>query len=359
MQRARLDQREVGDERAELRDVLDPADQVAVGRVVFADDRRPACCRGHQHVHLVAIECLVAGEGYPRQCDGFLLLAEIVAVLDHILLHDAEIFQHFGQIGIFGAQLVHHVLDCRQRGFAVELLDPLAPFPLPLRDVAEDFFQSLLQSGDGGFEPASVLFLQFFVFVRRNHLMVAGRSERKSFLGAQQHDILLHSILGQFLERLLLALGELFLDCARFGAVFFALEQQRDRGAQIIDQLFHIRAQFRTLAAWQLKRLRLVRLGEVIEIAPIRRLAFVLCFLFEELPHHAALAYARGTEHKKIIAVMTDACTEVHRIHRAHLADDLGDIRQFCRGLEFELTRIADMMELLRLQRLMDSHFVF
>ena len=41
MQRAGLDQQEVGDQRAHLGDVLDPADEVAVGGIELLDDRRP------------------------------------------------------------------------------------------------------------------------------------------------------------------------------------------------------------------------------------------------------------------------------------------------------------------------------
>ena len=40
VQRAGLDQQEVGNQRTHLRDMLDPADQIAVGGVELLDDRR-------------------------------------------------------------------------------------------------------------------------------------------------------------------------------------------------------------------------------------------------------------------------------------------------------------------------------
>ena len=78
VQRARLDQEEIRHQRAHLREVLDAADQVAVGRVVLLDDggaRRsilPVC--GHD-VDLIAAEAGVLRAVDRPPDDGVLLLA--------------------------------------------------------------------------------------------------------------------------------------------------------------------------------------------------------------------------------------------------------------------------------------------
>ena len=65
----------------------------------------------HQRVDLVAVEGLVGHDGHAGKAGGFLLLAEIVRVLDHVLLHQIEVFQHLGQVGIGFPQFVHQVND--------------------------------------------------------------------------------------------------------------------------------------------------------------------------------------------------------------------------------------------------------
>ena len=47
---------------------------------------------------------------------------------------------------------------------------------------------------------------------------------------------------------------------------------------------------------------------------------------------------------------MADAGAEAHRVHGAHLANHLGQVLQFSRGLESELFGITGVMKLLRLQ---------
>ena len=71
VQRAGLDQREVGDQRAHLREVLDAADEVVVGGVVLVHDRRAAAAAVlDQHVHLVAPQRgLALGLGATRDAE--------------------------------------------------------------------------------------------------------------------------------------------------------------------------------------------------------------------------------------------------------------------------------------------------
>ena len=62
VQRPRLDEAEVGDQRAEVHAVLDAPDQVAVGRIRLEDHRRagePVAV--DQHVDLVAVEEAAGG----------------------------------------------------------------------------------------------------------------------------------------------------------------------------------------------------------------------------------------------------------------------------------------------------------
>ncbi len=58
MQRARLDQRVVGDQRAVLRDMLDAAEQALQIRIVFIDDRRALAFAVVDHqIDLIAAQC--------------------------------------------------------------------------------------------------------------------------------------------------------------------------------------------------------------------------------------------------------------------------------------------------------------
>ena len=78
MQRAGLDQQEIGDQRAHLGDMLDPADEIAVGGVELLDDRRAAvgaiAVRDH-HVDHVAAEAGIARRVHGLLDDGVVLLA--------------------------------------------------------------------------------------------------------------------------------------------------------------------------------------------------------------------------------------------------------------------------------------------
>src|SRR5512135_235663 len=66
--------------------------------------------------------------------------------------------------------------------------------------------------------------------------------------------------------------------------------------------------------------------------------------------HHAAFADAGGAQHEQVVALLMDAGAEADRVHRAHLADDLGHILQVGGGLEAELFAVAGLIELSRRQ---------
>src|SRR5450756_1729340 len=92
VQRTRLDQSEVGHQRAQLGDMLDPPDQVAVGRVVLADDGRTGLLAVRdQNVDLVAMKRLAGADCQTGDVGGFLLLAKVVRMLDHVLLHHVKV----------------------------------------------------------------------------------------------------------------------------------------------------------------------------------------------------------------------------------------------------------------------------
>jgi hypothetical protein len=149
MQRARLDQQEVGDQRTELGNVLDPSDQVLVGGVVLVDHRRAfGRLAPHQQVDAKAVEIgQLAGErGQAGQ--GFLGMAELVHALDDVLLHLVQVAAHRRVVRIAAAQVVDQVADGEQHRFLVELAHALEAFAPPLMDLANDLFQFLLQGAD-------------------------------------------------------------------------------------------------------------------------------------------------------------------------------------------------------------------
>ncbi len=102
VERPRLDQREVGDEVAELGHVLDAAHEVGVGRVVLVHHRGAGLRRpGDQHVDLVApgrpLLAAPAEEGLHR-VRPLGRGQEVLGVVHDVLRHVGEVLEHRGHV---------------------------------------------------------------------------------------------------------------------------------------------------------------------------------------------------------------------------------------------------------------------
>jgi hypothetical protein len=126
VERARLDQGEVGHQRAHLGDVLDAADQVAVRRVVLIHDRRSLGVGVlDQHVDAVAPEGhvgLLALRDWDAELHrllAFLGLLEHFRVVEHVLLERREVGAHLGHGLVLRLQLLDQAVCRAARHFPV------------------------------------------------------------------------------------------------------------------------------------------------------------------------------------------------------------------------------------------------
>ena len=143
VQCARFDEGEVGDQGAEVFDVLDPADEVGVGGVIGRHHRRAGeAVAIDQDVDLVAAETGRRRQGETVQqrwrLRGF---AEFVGVLDEVGLDVVEIGAHGLDVGVFVAQLAELVFHRQAGKLAVEGAQAGAFLALPLRAFADELVQ--------------------------------------------------------------------------------------------------------------------------------------------------------------------------------------------------------------------------
>jgi hypothetical protein len=78
-------------------------------------------------------------------------------------------------------------------------------------------------------------------------------------------------VLLHLLERLFLVLLEFLLDGLLPVLVILALEGSRDRAVGFLDQLGNVLAQFCPATGRQAQRLRILRVAEVVDVAPVVR----------------------------------------------------------------------------------------
>ncbi len=111
---------------------------------------------------------------------------------------------------------------------------------------------------------------------RRQHLAVARRGEGQTHRRAQQRDVLAFGTALQGAEGLFAALLELLLDRLAPRPVFVALEGRRQGGAQFLDEPLHRRREPGAAARRQPQTPGLLRVVEIVDVAPVgrRRLGF-------------------------------------------------------------------------------------
>ncbi len=152
VQRPRLDEREVGDQRAHLGHVLDAADQLGVARLIEDDDRR---ARGlaviDGDVDLVARRRhapLGRGDAQrrPQQLPPgrLLILQEGLEVLHDVGLHGVEVSADGVQVGVLLAQFVQQGRDTEADDALVQFAQPRLHLALELGHLLHDALQRLL-----------------------------------------------------------------------------------------------------------------------------------------------------------------------------------------------------------------------
>ena len=168
--------------------MLDPPDQVLIGRVVLVDDRRalaPAIV--DDDIDLVAAEPHLRRRAFRgrrrRRALGLLPLRrgrrrrrqEVVDVLLDVPLDRVEILEHIGEIAIPGPRLANQAGDGETGGLAIELARRLAVLALPLRHLAHDGFELALRRGEVGLDALALVLGQRVEILALHDLAVALR----------------------------------------------------------------------------------------------------------------------------------------------------------------------------------------
>jgi hypothetical protein len=354
VQHARLDQAEVGHERAHLRDVLDAADQRVVARLVLIDDRR-AGGGGvlDQHVHRVAAEHRLGRLGL-RHRDAeehhrlaVLRLAEGLGVLEHVFLDLAQVVLHLRQRAVFGLQLLDQAAHRGARHLAVQGAQPAQGFAPPLRHLGEDFFQLPLERVDRALQPLLLLRRQLRELLGLHDPFAGERAEAEAARRAHERYALGARPLADVVQHLLLAAAELVLDLLAPVAVFVGFEGGRHGGAQVFHQPLHAGAERRRLSRRQRQRARPVRRLEVEDVAPVRGRRQPARLRLELPPHDGVAAEAFRAHGEKIVALAPHADAELDRAERARLAEEALQVLEVGGAAEGEGRRVAAAAELL------------
>ncbi len=353
MQGTCLDEREVGDQGAHLRQVLDAADEVAVVGIVLVHHRRAVGLRmPDQHVHLVALERRLArlgaqGNAEERRRLALLGLAEELRVVEHVLLGARKVLADLRQVLVLLLQVADQAVHRGMRDLAVEVAELVLRLAPPLRHVLDDGFQLLLQPGDRRLEALALGLGQGAEAVRLHHRVLFQRREGEARRRAHQGDALRARLVADRRDGVLLALVELGLDLLAAGAVLVGLEGGRDAGLQVLDELAHVLPELRRAAGGELQPRGLVRRVEVEHVAPVRRHRLACGALGEQLPHDRVPPVPLGSHGVEVEPLGADADAEADRLHRPRLREHPFRVLQVVGGGEARRGQVAAAAQLL------------
>lgn len=274
VQRARNDQIEIRDQGAETRQVLDAPDQVLMRRIVLEDDRR-ALRPGmlDDDIDLIAAQQrqLDAGRFRPlaRRPFGTAGGDEILGMLEDVALDLAEIADHLDKIREGVARVVQEVADDYGGRVAVELTHGVAQLALPFGNVPHRRLELGLQRLDVGADPFAFRRRLALEDVRSDHFALMHRRQRQPHRRADERDALGLGLVLKRAERLLVAMLELLLDDLAPRAIVLPLEGCRQGHAQLACQPLHRVPERHGAAGGKAQRPRAMRIGEVVDVAPI------------------------------------------------------------------------------------------
>jgi hypothetical protein len=249
VQRAGADQREVGDQRAQLGDVLDAPEQVGVGRVLLRDDRRAVIVLViDQRVDLVAAQPLAAVVVLVQRLAQHLgdavvgLGGEARGLLDDVARDVGQVGQHVGLIEVRGRDAIEHAAGDALGDLALERelrggvgVGPLVGLGEHRRQLVADLLQRRAQR-------RLLLGRQSLELVGLDHLPLLHRRHDDAAVGADDADPPRPRALLQRLERGALALLGLADQRVLAAAVLVAVERRHHRGGQLADRPRHVGA---------------------------------------------------------------------------------------------------------------------
>ncbi len=249
------------------------------------------------------------------------------------------------RLAVAGLEIVDELADGHVGHLLVELVELLLAFFAPLGELLQDLLQLALQILDGALDALALFLGQLLEAVLIQGLAVLARGEGEAPLAHDQGDVVLLRLLLDLADRLLLAAAELALQLLEPALVFLALEDGRDRRAQLIAKLVEVRGEAPALTGRQCQQARLVGIVEVVEIAAIGGDGLGLRARFEKPARDGVLADAVGPEHEQVVALGAHAGAEVQRLDRPILAQEFREIGQVGGGLEIEGCDVTGLVE--------------
>ncbi len=354
LQRAGADEREVAHQRAHVHHMLDAADEVLQRGVVFIHHRAGAVGGIlDQQIDQVALHRNAAGVGrglgVAFALRGF---AQRFAALDDVLQHRVEPGDHLGQVAVGRLEVLDQVRHGDAQRLAAGLLDAALQLAAPARKLVHELVHALVHGLDVRCQLALPLFGQLLeLLLRQGAVLVLHRHEGEAVRGAQQRDAKLGGFVPKGVQRGLLALLLLLLHRLDAAAVFVALEHRGDGRQQFLDEVLHVVAQVRAAAAGQAHQVGAGGVGEVVDVAPVRRRLAAAPFALEQLVDDGVASAAGFAEHEEVVAAVRDVEPHPHRLDGTGVDQRRIDFRQFGGVVERQRGGVARGVQGLRRKR--------
>ena len=286
----------------------------------------------------VSLKVRLIGGRHPQEIGWpFFLRLELLRVFDHVFFQGVEIRQHVRQVGIVLAQLRQQMADGQARGLAVQFLDLVAGLQPPARDPLDDLLQFLLQFLDRVLDLPTLLPGQLFVFLRPDHLPAADRRHGIAARCADQLNAALQRPIREFLEGPVVSLLGLLFDFLNAVLVLFQLQRGGNGGLEFFHQMRHVTLQLGSQTGRQAERPGLVRLLEVVDVAPVVGRGLVGGLFAQEVVDRGAFAEPGRAEHEHVVPIPPNADPKLDGVQRRGLAQNLLQILQLIGALECQM----------------------
>jgi len=150
-------------------------------------------------------------------------------------------------------------------------------------------------------------------------------------------------------------LGEEIGDDLAPRPVVVALKDGRNGGLQGVDQFIHLTLEDHAQAGREFQGQGLVRLAEIMDIAPVAGGWFPAGLVMEEGLNHAVAARTLRADDKEVESMLAHADAEIKGLQGPVLADETGKFLDFGGGFKGKGIRITTMTGLVRTD-LMNGH---
>ncbi len=311
---------EIGEQGTHFGAMLDLADDVAVVRVRLKDDRC-RCLRlvRHQQVDFVAPEAspsVLLHEGHRRG----LGCLEVLGIGDDVGVYLLEVAHDLGQVTESLDQFGERDGDGVLGDLAIERLDALAVLLAYLRHVLDVFAQLPAEAFDCRFRRLADLIRLLGEFLLVHDLAVVHRREHVAGRRLQHGDVFFTRPLLELLAARLDLFLCLVLDGLELGAVIVTFERRGNRELQLLDQPRHaVRERF-TAARRKPEVARLLRVIEVVDVAPVVAGRPARRVFADQRVHQAVPVAAGRPEDEHVVSGVCNFQAEPNGVDRASLA---------------------------------------